>query len=62
MNDQTFLWQETHNRERLVGIGRGDLRKIKRLSAKRNRKRAVPRQSMRGYGRGDENYRWMYAD
>lgn len=62
MNDPGFTWVETHNRERLVGVGRGDTKRIKRAAHKRNRRRAVPHEAMRGYGYGEDNYRYAYAD
>lgn len=50
------------NRERTVGMGRGVSRKVKRLAAKRDRRSDQPRASLRGYGYGDSNYRYAYAD
>lgn len=62
MNDPGFSWRKTTNRESLVGVGRGDTKRIKRASHKRNRRRSVPHESMRGYGYGEDNYRYAYAD
>lgn len=40
------------------GVGPKQARFEKRLRSKRNRRRDVPHTSMRGYGYGEENYRW----
>ena len=50
------------NRERMVGIGQGATKKIKRATSKKNRKRTDARTSMTGYGWGDDNYRYHWSD
>lgn len=48
-----FKWSNAEQ-----GAGPGEVRWAKRYRSKRNRRRDVPHTSMRGYGYGEENYKF----
>lgn len=54
--DWNDLYRNLSNKER--GMGRKHVKWAKRYRSKRNRRRVEPHRSMRGYGYGEENYRF----
>lgn len=63
-DSEDFNWnaEKIHNRERLVGVGQGGTKRIKRATHKRNRKRMEPLTKMSGHGWGVDNYRSAFSD